>query len=277
MSDDAWQADCLSYVGRTVRMDEDISPARSNALLATFDDQRRLDDGDVLPSLFHWLHFNPAPELQAMKQDGHEKLGRFLPPVKYPRRMWAGSKIAFYRPIRLGASARRVSSVKSVTFKSGASGPLCFVDVEHVISQNAEICISDTHTIVYREPPLASTPDLVPGNANAIGPVVMFRYSALTFNSHRIHYDADYCREVEGYPGLVVHGPLMATILMRAAEKKAGKDSPKYFSFRGKAPLFAGEGFDVSSRITDSADSTMALDLVKTDGTTSVSAEIQWS
>jgi len=276
-----WQNECLQFVGKQQRVTDELSPANTNMLFATLNDPQKLGKGDHLPPLFHWLHFNPIPSTENLKPDGHEKLGVFLPPVPYPRRMWAGSKVTFLSPVVLGTLAERISTIESVSFKSGKSGPLCFVNVKHSISQHGVECLTDTHTIVYREAnnSVAVAKSIVDGGVvseefnHSVSSIVMFRYSALTFNSHRIHYDHDYVREQEGYPGLVVHGPLMATLLMRHALATHPEKVPTEFSFRGLAPMFEDEKFRINEKATGTASD---LSLQKYDGTDCVSANVVW-
>lgn len=270
-----WQRAAQDAIGREAHAEDAMMPDHSNALFAALNDDTVCASGDALPPLFHWLHFNASPRADRLKEDGHEKLGDFLPPVAYPRRMWAGSKVQFFHPVLFGQMAQRRSVIRSVVFKDGASGPLCFVEVEHAISQNGTVCVQDIHTIVYKEARNAPAAPvaLAPGNANAADPVLLFRYSALTYNGHRIHYDAPYARAVEGYPHIVVHGPLMATLLLRAAMADQPGRPAHSFQFRGLAPLFATEGYDIAvESMTDH--SQMVLE--KTDGTRCIQAEVAW-
>lgn len=283
MSKAAWQAAALAKIGTEMVTEDAMLPDHSNALYAALDDDRMARAGDVLPPLFHWLYFNPAPRADRLKEDGHEKLGGFLPATPYSRRMWAGSDVQFHLPLQLGQPSQRRSIIRDVTFKEGRSGPLCFVKVTHDISQNGQLCLTDTHNIVYRqaETVAAGAPVacLAPPNENAVNSVLLFRYSALTYNGHRIHYDAPYAREIEGYPGLVVHGPLMATLMVRAALAQHRDKHITRFGFRGVAPLFAMEGFTIHVATNDHAETkgrTSQISLTKTDGTVCVTAEAVW-
>ncbi len=277
MSGSEWRDICCGFVGRTQNRTDKLSPYAANGLLATLDDNANLDIGDPLPPLFQWLYFNEPAQTSQLKADGHEKLGVFLPPVLYPRRMWAGSAVEFHEPLLLGEETQRLSTIKSVEFKSGASGELCFVNVEHQYHQREILCLTDVHTIVYREIAPNKAPTSITKETDAVqdthaeslGSIVLFRYSALTFNSHRIHYDHDYCRDEEGYPGLVVHGPLMATLLVRHMQKTQPDHALSSFSFRGLAPVFAGDAFTI---VTEIKDDTAKSTLMKTDGTKAMSA-----
>ncbi|MEX2408820.1 MAG: MaoC family dehydratase N-terminal domain-containing protein, partial [Rhodovibrionaceae bacterium] len=208
-----------------------------------------LTAGDALPPLWHWLYFWEVAASESLGLDGHAARGEFLPPLPLPRRMWAGGRIAFHAPLRLGEAVQRRSAIASVTQKQGRSGPLAFVTVKHEIGPpGGQTAVSEEHDIVYRAAPDRTAPparaQTAPEHADwrqevTPGPVLLFRYSALTFNSHRIHYDADYVREAEGYPGLVVHGPLLATLLLGAAGRATGTPARR-FSFRVQKPAIAG-------------------------------------
>jgi 3-methylfumaryl-CoA hydratase len=219
--------------------------------------------GDPLPPLWHWLYFLPAYRESEVGPDGHARRGGFLPPVPLPRRMWAGSRIEWQRPLAIGDEISRLSRIVSVVPKSGRSGALVFVVVRHEVSNAAGIALTEEHDIVYREPAAPGTEDIgaaasAPAAAAAewqrrIVPddVLLFRYSALTFNSHRIHYDRRYVTEVEGYPGLVVHGPLLATLLVDLLRRQRPKALLRRFEFRALAPLFDIAPFDVCGRPED--------------------------
>src|SRR6185295_18675265 len=204
--------------------------------------------------LWHWLYFLPIYRISKSGPDGHPTRGEFLPPVPLPRRMWAGSRFEFHRPLRVGSSMSRVSQIGDVTGKEGRSGPLVFVTVRHTISDGEGVALTEEHDIVYREnarpgdsPP---PPQLAPVNAEWSreinpDPVLLFRYSALTFNSHRIHYDRRYVTEVEGYQGLVVHGPLIATLLIDLLRRNLLHATVARFAFRAMRPLFDIAPFQV--------------------------------
>jgi 3-methylfumaryl-CoA hydratase len=242
-----------TWIGRSERRSETLSPIPSMALAATLDrGDLAFGDGSALPPLWHWLHFLPLSPLAEAGPDGHPARGGFLPPVPLPRRMWAGSRLVFHRPLRLGEAAHRVSTVTSVSHKSGRSGDLVFVTVQHEISDAAGLAIAEEHDIVYRDAPGAGAPVPPPvpepepaawSRAVLPDPVLLFRYSALTFNSHRIHYDLDYVRDVEGYPGLVVHGPLIATLLLDALDRAHPGRRVSAFAFRALAPVYHIEPF----------------------------------
>jgi 3-methylfumaryl-CoA hydratase len=279
MTEATWQRQCEAHIGRTQSQTDAMSPQAANLFLATLNEPPELKDGDALPALYHWMYFHRPIQTGNLKTDGHEKMGLFLPPVRYPRRMWAGSKVTFHAPLVLGMEAKRSSTIKSVTFKTGKSGPLCFVEIEHVCVQDGLARLTEVQTLVYREPGEPASlarhlPETPEGEGwQSVNSIVLFRYSALTFNSHRIHYDHDYVRDVEGYPGLVVHGPLMATLMMRYAQGLAACQQPARFSFRGLAPLFENEPFRIDA---SESNAVTALSLSKADGKRCVAAEVGW-
>jgi 3-methylfumaryl-CoA hydratase len=236
------------WVGRSETVDDLIAPNAYAALSATLDrDAARPAPATPLPALWHWLYFLPVARRSEIGPDGHPKRGGFLPPVALPRRMWAGSQLEFHRPLRVGDNATRTSTIQSVEEKSGRSGSLIFVKVRHVVRANGEDCITEYHDIVYREAPKPGDPVPPPKAAPRSSAwekrwvpddVLLFRYSAVTFNGHRIHYDRRYVTEVEGYPGLIVHGPLIATLLLDLLRWQRPDARVAKFEFRAVRPLF---------------------------------------
>jgi 3-methylfumaryl-CoA hydratase len=208
--------------------------------------------GDALPALAHWLYFLPVHRESKLGPDGHAARGEFLPPVPLPRRMWAGSRLAFLRPVAIGETIACTSRIAAVNVKEGRSGPLVFVTVRHEIGNAAGLAITDEHDIVYRG---ASSAAATPAVAAPAGeawsrtvlpdPVLLFRYSAVTFNGHRIHYDHPYATQVEGYPGLVVHGPLVATLLVDLLRRNRPGVDLAAFTFRAMRPLFDTTPFTI--------------------------------
>ncbi len=241
------------WVGRSEAHAERLAAFPANALAATLDgEEPPFADGSALPPLWHWLHFLPCHRLSEAGADGHTRLGGFLPPVPLPRRMWAGGRLQFHRPLRIGETVSRDSRVLSVDLKEGRSGNLVFVKVGHAFSGPHGLAVSEEHDIVYRDPAAAGAHAPAPKAAPADAlwqrlvkpdPVLLFRYSALTFNSHRIHYDRSYVTEVEGYPGLIVHGPLIATLLIDLLRRSRPDATISNFSFRAVKPLFDTEEF----------------------------------
>ena len=220
------------------------------------------DDADPaahseVPPLWHWMYFVSLTRPAGLGPDGHTKLGGFLPPVPLPRRMFAGGRFVFHHPLRVGDEIERLSTIKNVTAKQGRSGQMVFVTVQHDISDTRGIAITEEHDIVYREAakPGDAQPQPTPAPKNEAfsreiepDPVLLFRYSALTFNGHRIHYDRKYVTEVEGYPGLIVHGPLIATLLVDLLRRNMPEMKMKRFSFRAVRPLFDIHRFTVCGR-----------------------------
>lgn len=226
----------------------DCFPARALAGLLDWDDVPK--DGDDLPMPWHWLYFLEAPASAATASDGHPQRGGFLPPVPLPKRMWASGEIAAEFPLKIGQEACKRSTVKSVELKRGRSGTLVFVTVEHVLSQNDRTCLRELQHIVYREAQASAAPLSAAHSAQDVAqwrrelrpdPVMLFRFSALTFNGHRIHYDRDYAMGTESYPGLVVQGPLLATLLMDLLRRHCPKARISRFNFRTMRPAFDGD------------------------------------
>lgn len=246
------------WIGREEEKKARISPASMEAMAATLDMSSYPGDGDSLPPGWQWLFFNPCVPRSALGKDGHPAKGGFLPPVPLPRRMWAGSRIRYLKDLPVGVDATRKSQILNVQNKEGRGGSLCFVTVEHTTYHGESNCIVEEQDIVYREPTppqvgVSTKPepyDAVPmwSEDFTADTTLLFRYSALTFNGHRIHYDLPYARDVEGYKDLVVHGPLTATLLQQFAIKHGKGRRLKEFSFRGVAPLFVGETFKLEGR-----------------------------
>jgi 3-methylfumaryl-CoA hydratase len=271
-----------AWIGLTERRADAMDPWAAGALIATLGlDRPAPRAGDPLPPFWHWLHFREAAPAGALGPDGHPAPGGFMPKVAQPRRMWAGGRLAFHAPLPLGRDAERVSTIAEVAEKRGRSGALTFVTVRHEIAGGAGRAVTEEQDIVYREDPgpeaarhapREAPADETASRAWACDPVALFRYSALTFNGHRIHYDADYAREVEGYPGLVVHGPLLATLLLELA---AGlrPEPPARFAFRATAPVFARERFETCAR---EAAGGLALWVRGGDGRLAMTAEAGW-
>ncbi|MCX7558492.1 acyl dehydratase [Sulfitobacter sp. F26204] len=225
-----------------------MDAARANALQAALGETARFSRGDPLPPFFHQLYFwDPQPPV-ALGRDGHPAVGGLIPDMGLPRRMWAAGRLAFQAPLRLGVAATRTSSCERAVLKQGRSGPLGFVTLRHDIDQSGVHCLTEWQNLVYRPDPDAEAARISPPMAPVdethhrevrFSSTLLFRYSALTFNGHRIHYDLDYARDVEGYAGLVVHGPLLAQLLMLMAQDHLGPLAR--FDFRATAPLIHDE------------------------------------
>jgi len=213
--------------------------------------------GEPLPHLWHWAHFVRAQPYADLGRDGHPAQGSFLPPLGERNRMWAGGRVNFHQPLRVGVPAQRQSTILTIQEKTGRTGSLLFFTVQHDYVQDGAVCISEEQDIVYRAP---SPPKLEGGEpaperqwGATIQPsaVMLFRYSAVTFNGHRIHYDLDYVTQQEGYPGLVVHGPLIATAMLQACVDAHPQRKVARFQYRGLRPLISPQAFDVAGRMME--------------------------
>jgi 3-methylfumaryl-CoA hydratase len=237
-----------AWVGRSRAAELTVDPWPAAALAAALGRDDPPGAGEALPPFWHQLYGAPVVRADETGPDGHERKGVFLPAVALPRRMWAGGRLTVHRPLLVGERARKLSTVRSVTPKQGRQGPLVFVVVEHRVETDAGVALVEEQDIVYREPaPLGGAAPPTrdePGRwrrAWTPDAVLLFRYSALTYNGHRIHYDAPYARDVEGYRGLVVHGPLLATLMLDLLRRELPGRSVRSFAYRGTAPLIAGE------------------------------------
>jgi 3-methylfumaryl-CoA hydratase len=248
------------WIGRTETRHDVATTAPLLALSALLDrDDPAPRAGDPAPPLAHWLYFLPFYRQSQAGADGHAARGEFMPPVPLPRRMWAGSRLEFLRPLKVGEEITRVSRIEDVASKEGRSGPLVFVTVRHEVSNRQGLALTDEHDIVYRgeaaranapiktvqAAPPAGAPIETPKWRREIhpDPLLLFRYSAVTFNGHRIHYDHPYATKVEGYPGLVVHGPLIATLLVDLLRRNLPGATLATFSFRALRPLYDTANF----------------------------------
>lgn len=264
-----------AWIGREHRSKDILAPANAVRWLATFDLPRPAMTAQgimpqgIMPQGIHFALCTPDAPTSALGADGHpardDSEASFLPPLPLPRRMWASSAITFIAPIAIGAAIERTSRIASIAEKDGGSGRLAFVEVEHETRSNGTLSVRETQTLVYRE---AAAPDAAlsppePGEAafdtgewdavRTITPssALLFRYSALTFNTHRIHYDAPYARQVERYRGLVVHGPLTASALLQLAASQLGENRLREFAFRGVSPAIADELLHLALRSSD--------------------------
>ncbi|WP_428491309.1 FAS1-like dehydratase domain-containing protein [Rhodopila sp.] len=236
-----------SWIGRQETLHDRVTRFPIAALAATLDrDDSPPVPGDALPPLWHWLYFLPTAPQSVLGPDGHPERGGFLPPVPLPRRMWAGGRFTFHQPLRVDEPITRTSTIQDVTVKHGRNGTLCFVLVRHEVSAGSGLALVEEHDIVYRAPPRPGDPPspTAPAPTDDVwrrrvqpSEALLFRYSALTFNSHRIHYDRRYVTETEGYPGLIVHGPLIATLLIDLLRRNTDR-AVATFRFRAVSPLF---------------------------------------
>lgn len=266
------------WVGRTQKVVDTINPVQVRQMAATLDDTGRMRDPEMspLPAGWHWLYFNPLESQTRLGPDGHPLRGEFLPPVPLSRRMWAGSRLTWSRRFDVGTTVERTSQILKVAQKAGRSGQMVFVTVAHRYADSHGQVLAEEQDIVYRDGPsavekaaLAEVSTQVRANRSSgeafvferagrrtkavrVDPVMLFRYSAATFNGHRIHYDVDYCRDVEGYPGLVVHGPFIATLLLGWLESEVAKERfISAFEFRAIRPTFDLNGFHLHASQAD--------------------------
>jgi 3-methylfumaryl-CoA hydratase len=269
------------WIGKTQEQSDILTPALLTRFRATIDSS---EQEDVAPQGIHWCLCLPDTATAELGEDGHPRKGGWLPPITLPRRMWASSSVAFLQPIKVRDNITRRSAIANITEKSGNSGPLIFVDIDHDTLANTALAVRERQTLVYRaavttasmarpdeeEPDLSDWDwhrSLVPSET------LLFRYSALTFNNHRIHYDRPYASEIEGYRGLVVQGPLTATLLLDLAGRMIGTNRLNHFSFRGQSPAFAGDRLWLVAKRTDH---TLTLVALGNDGRTVMMAEAEY-
>ena len=271
------------WVGRSQEVADTIHPLHVRAFSATLNAPLAAEPGDPLPELWHWLYFLPTVPLAEVGPDGHPKRGGFLPPVELDRRMWAGGRLTFHAELRVGDAVRQRSEILKVSEKEGRAGRMVFVTVRHETGSERGLAIEEEQDIVYVAMPKAwVAPEPVPPPTDApwretvtVDTVLLFRFSALTFNGHRIHYDLPYATEVEKYPGLVVHGPLQAMLLMDLAKRRQPGRRPRQFSFRGVRPLFHYERPELLGR--PGAEGGHDLFVSNGVGATTMQAGVHWA
>jgi 3-methylfumaryl-CoA hydratase len=270
-----------AWIGRSQQQSDVLTPALLARFHATLNSDH--NNSNVAPQAIHWCLCTPDSATSDLGVDGHpartHSPDSFLPPIALPRRMWASSKVEFHAPISAGTAIERVSKIVSITEKSGGSGPLVFAEIAHETKADGTLAVSEIQTVVYREASNAAPVPLGGGKADLSGwqwhrsfvpnEALLFRYSALTFNSHRIHYDAPYAVNDERYRALVVHGPLTATLLLELVQRELGSNSLKSFAFRGQAPAFVGELLHLAGNHTDGQ---IELAALGSDGRTVMSA-----
>ena len=246
-------------VGKTQESSDRIALAPARNLAATFDRAAdALEPGSALPPGWHWLYFLDAPESRLLGEDGRTVPNGFLPDTGLPRRMWASGSFTFHGDLALGDDATCTMRIADIAHKQGRSGALVFITTDHAVVQGGRLLIEERRNLVFRDMPQAGgQPRPEPAPVDAAwqrtvmpDPVLLFRFSALTFNAHRIHYDADYCRNVEGYPGLVVHGPMLALLMLDLLGRHCPGRALRRFDYRAASPLFAGERFTVCGKPT---------------------------
>lgn len=253
------------WIGRAESLEETLHDSPLAGLSAALDRDGVLPDLEAeLPPTAHWLFFLPRAPQSQIGPDGHPLRGGFMPPVELPRRMWAGSRIKYHQPLRVGQRVRKTSTVTDVSMKEGTAGQLVFVVVRHEYQGPNGLALVEEQDLVYRDDPTpgAPAPAQKPAPAEAAwrrtidpDPVLLFRYSALTFNSHRIHYDLPYAKEVEGYPGLIVHGPLTATLMLDLFLSECPEARITGYRYRAMSPLICGNAFDVAGALSEDGNS----------------------
>ncbi len=277
----AEQPDVKQWIGRTENARDVIDVRQAVLMQSILPTKDRFETGAVLPPLWNWLYFHAPEPLDRLGRDGHPKKGGFMPPVALPRRMWAGGRFEFQDDLRIGDSVTRRSKILAVTPKRGKSGALCFVTVEHCFLRDESTVWREEHDVVYRDDP---SPEAPPSQQIAApdghthrqtvepSPVMLFRYSALMFNGHRIHYDRDYARDVEGYPDLVFHGPLTATMLAEFCRGRSQRRMTS-FAYRAVSPLFCSAPFGLFLNMGERAATAWAC---TPDGALAMTAEAEF-
>ncbi len=274
------------WIGKTHESTDTITAQMVRGLRATFFlDIGNPVKGDAAPLAIHWCLAPQVAPMSEIGPDGHPARGGFLPPVPLPRRMWAGGKTEFRDTLRVGDEVKKLSKIVDVQLKTGSTGALCFVTLDHSFSTSRGEAVFERQDVVYRDNPppggnktststiATSAPQPRHQKKLKADPVLLFRYSALTFNGHRIHYDRPYVTQVEGYPGLIVHGPLQASLLLEYAIALRGKP-PKTFTHRGVSPLFDGAEFTINA--TDSGDGGLELWTANNSGAPTMKASASW-
>ncbi len=269
------------WIGRTQEASDVVTAQLVKALRATlFLNIGTPKTGDAAPFTTHWCLAQPVAPMNELGPDGHPARGGFLPPVPLTRRMWAGGELQFLDTLRVGDAVTRSSKISDVTMKTGSTGILCFVSVEHTVTTLRGVAIQERQDLVYRDVTPGSKqktqaapppPKAQHRETHMADPVLLFRYSALTFNGHRIHYDRDYVTKVEGYPGLIFHGPLQAALLAEFSARLRNGNAPKVFSYRGVQPLFDGAEFSVNAN-----DGASELWTANSAGTPTMKATANW-
>jgi 3-methylfumaryl-CoA hydratase len=271
------------WIGRSTEASDIVTAQLVKGLRATlFQEIGDPKAGDAAPFTTHWCLAQPVFPMSELGPDGHPARGGFLPPVPLPRRMWAGGELEFFDSLRVGDEAKRSSRIADVTMKAGSTGTLCFVSVAHEVTTSRGLAIRERQDIVYREMTGTSQAAAKPAapaqvaqhrKTHVSDPVLLFRYSALTFNGHRIHYDRDYVTKVEGYPGLIFHGPLQASFIVELAAKLHNGRPPKKLSYRGVQPLFEGGEFSINANRTDAG---MELWTANAEGQPTMKGNAMW-
>lgn len=276
------RSDWTSWIGKQEQLFDVCGPVPAQAMAASLDRPRIFEKGTPLPHPWVWLYFLPLAPMSRVGDDGHPKRGGFLPSIVHPRRMWAGSRMTFFGTPKIGDRLEKISTIKSIIEKDGAAGPMVFVTVSHDIKAQGVTCIQEDQDIVYMTiAPTFTPPKAKPlptdcswSQAIPLDPVLLFRFSALTFNGHRIHYDRPYAVDVEKYPGLVVHGPLQAIMLYDVACRQNAGETPASFSFRGIHPAFEHDTLTLNGKTVEEG---LELMTANGDGTICMQAKMTWA
>lgn len=281
--DDMSEINLQDWVGNTEEVKDRIYPTPVKALALTLNDPNlEVSEGAPLPEIWHWLYFLPMVAQSEIGVDGHPKRGGFLPPIALERRMWASGQLIFNQNLLIGDEITRTSKIIKISEKEGKAGKMVFVTVKHSIRSERGVAVEEEQNIVYLPMPkiyIPAPPNPAPDNLEwkneyPIDPVLLFRFSALTFNAHRIHYDIHYANEIEKYPGLVVHGPLQALLLLGAACKRNPDKKPARYEFRAVRPLFNFDQLYIGGRMR--TDGGPDLYTINTDGNITMQAAVSW-
>jgi 3-methylfumaryl-CoA hydratase len=271
------------WLGKTEEIQDRIytTPAKALALTLDYKDFEAIE-GNALPEIWYWLYFLPIVPMSEVGQDGHPKRGGFLPPITLERRMWASGSLTFYHDLVIGEEIRKTSEIVKISEKEGKAGKLVFVTVKHLIQSAGRIAVQEEQNIVYLHMPksfVEPKPNPIPDDLDwnevyPVDPVLLFRFSALTFNGHRIHYDWKYATEVEKYPGLVVQGPLQALLLLESAKNHNPGRKPANFDFRAIRPIFAFDELHICGK--SNPDGSQDIYTANADGNIGMQATITW-
>jgi len=271
------------WLGKTEEIQDRIyaTPAKALALTLDYKDFEAIE-GNALPEIWYWLYFLPIVPMSEVGQDGHPKRGGFLPPITLERRMWASGSLTFHHDLVIGEEIRKTSEIVKISEKEGKAGKLVFVTVKHLIQSAGRIAVQEEQNIVYLHMPksfVEPKPNPIPDDLDwnevyPVDPVLLFRFSALTFNGHRIHYDWKYATEVEKYPGLVVQGPLQALLLLESAKNHNPGRKPANFDFRAIRPIFAFDELHICGK--SNPDGSQDIYTANADGNIGMQATITW-
>jgi 3-methylfumaryl-CoA hydratase len=271
-----------AWIGRVEEAEDSISVRQARRMAVTLDETSEMTEGGLLPPLWHWIGWAPEAPMSGLGEDGHPARGGFLPPVPLERRMWAGGRVSFHAPLRIGAALLRRSEILKVAEKTGSTGRMVFVTVRHETYMEGALAVTEEQDIVYvAMPDRFVPPPPVPApvlpeweEAVPMDTVRLFRFSAMTFNGHRIHYDLDYASRVEKYPALVVHGPMQAMLLMAAARRHRGDAMPAEYRYRGVRPLFHTDALRLLGQ--PEAERRQAVCTATGEGLVCMQAEVGW-